>query len=163
MLLYAVLVFNLYTICYGYIDIGKYLKVCDRNSDEANDCIAEAVQDGIAAMAGGIEEMGVPSIDPYHQKELRAEYNNNQISAKMNMKDIYVHGLKGAKVHSARLRADEDKFHLEVDLTSPRVFVTGQYHGEGRYNSLKIAAKGSFNSTMSISIILEYNIFYLHN
>ncbi|XP_059048502.1 uncharacterized protein LOC131843703 isoform X2 [Achroia grisella] len=93
--------------------------------------------------------MGVPPVDPYRQKDLRAEYNNNQISAKMHMTDIYVHGLKLAKVKDARLRADDDNFHLEVDIETPRVFVTGQYEGEGRYNSLKIVAKGSFNSTMT--------------
>ncbi|XP_026758733.1 uncharacterized protein LOC113518150 [Galleria mellonella] len=150
MLRYTVFKFTLLlSVCYGYIDIGKYLKVCDRNSADVNDCIAEAVQNGLAVLADGITELGVPPVDPYRQKDLHAEYNNNQITAKMDMKDIYVHGLKSSEIKDARLRADDDQFYLEVDLTTPKVFVTGQYQGEGRYNSLKIAAKGSFNSTMT--------------
>lgn len=39
----------------------------------------EAVQSGIAAMAEGIKELGVPSIDPYLQKEQRFDYKNNQV------------------------------------------------------------------------------------
>ncbi|XP_013191310.1 protein takeout [Amyelois transitella] len=135
--------------CYGQLDIGKYLKVCDRNSADVNDCMVDAVQDGLAVLANGIEDLGVPAVDPYHQKELRVEYKNNQIAAKMSMRDIFVYGLKEAKVHDARLRADEDRFHLEVDLTAPKVFVTGQYEGEGRYNSLRINAHGTFNATMT--------------
>ncbi|XP_053612568.1 protein takeout [Plodia interpunctella] len=135
--------------CCARVDIEKYLKVCDRNSVDVNDCLVEAVQDGLEALANGIEDLGVPAVDPYHQKELRVEYKNNQIIAKMSMKDIFVYGLRGAKVHDTRLRADEDRFHMEIDMTSPKVFVTGQYEGEGRYNSLRINAHGTFNATMS--------------
>ncbi|XP_073957975.1 protein takeout-like [Choristoneura fumiferana] len=67
----------------------------------------------------------------------------------MSMKDIYVEGLKAAKVHDARIRADEDRFHLEVDMTTPRVFVQGNYFGEGRFNSLTFNASGMFNTTMT--------------
>lgn len=48
-----------------------------------------------------------------------------------------------------RLRADEDQFHLEVDMTSPKVFVQGTYAAEGTYNFLQIKANGGFNNTMS--------------
>lgn len=55
------------------------MKVCNRNSPDVNDCLVEAVQSGIAAMAEGIKELGVPSIDPYLQKEQRFDYKNNQV------------------------------------------------------------------------------------
>lgn len=135
--------------CYGLSNIDKYLKICQRNSVDVNDCLADAVQDGLAVLAKGIEEMDVPGVDPYHQKELRIEYKNNQILAKFVAKDIYVEGLKSSKVHDARLRADEDRFHLEVDLTTPLVHVHGAYRGEGKYNSLQILAYGQFDTNMT--------------
>lgn len=58
---------------------AKYFKVCDRNAIDVNDCLVEAVQKGIAAMVNGIEELGVPPIDPYLQKDFRIEYKNNQV------------------------------------------------------------------------------------
>lgn len=134
---------------YGAVDITKYLKVCSRNALDVNDCIVDAVQKGIATMINGIPDLDVPPIDPYFQKTYKVDYTNNQIGAKMLMKNIYVAGMKSAKVHDARLRADEDKFHLEVDLTSPWIIVTGDYRGEGRFNSLKITAHGTFNLTMT--------------
>ncbi|KAJ8735517.1 hypothetical protein PYW07_007137 [Mythimna separata] len=140
---------TVFSACFGAVDIKKYLKVCDRNAIDVNDCMADAVQKGIAVMIHGIPELGVPPIDPYLQKEFRVEYKNNQILAKMILKNIYVEGLKEAKVHDARLRADDDKFHLEVDLTSPMVAVKAQYYGEGQFNSLKIVAYGDFNTTMT--------------
>ncbi|CAH0766797.1 unnamed protein product [Diatraea saccharalis] len=100
-------------------------------------------------MADGIEDLDVPAVDPYHQKELRVDYKNNQILAKFAAKNIYVEGLKSSTVHDARLRADEDRFHLEVDLTTPRVHVYGSYRGEGRYNSLQILAHGQFDTNMT--------------
>lgn len=44
-----------------------------------NDCLVDAVQAGIAAMADGINEIEIPSLDPYVQKELKLEYKNNQV------------------------------------------------------------------------------------
>nr|QCF41932.1 odorant binding protein [Athetis dissimilis] len=145
-------VFYLLTVlnaCYGAVDIRKYLKVCDRNAIDANDCMVDAVQKGIAVLVDGIEELAVPPIDPYLQKEFRVEYKNNQIVVKLVINNIYVEGLRLAKVHDARLRADDDKFHLEVDLTGPLVAVRAQYYGEGQFNNLKILAYGEFNTTMT--------------
>ncbi|KAG6457710.1 hypothetical protein O3G_MSEX010450 [Manduca sexta] len=111
--------------------------------------MVEAVRDGILAMADGIEELRIPPIDPYHQKELKVEYKNNQISAKIVTKDIYVAGLKSSVVKDARVRADEDSLRIEIDLFSPTVFIKGEYEGEGQYNALKVAADGEFNTTMT--------------
>lgn len=47
-----------------------------------------------------------------------------------------------------RLRADEDQFHLEVDLTTPKVVVKGAYSAEGTYNFLQVNASGEFNTTL---------------
>lgn len=48
-----------------------------------------------------------------------------------------------------RLRADDDKFHLEVDLTTPTVTITTSYRGEGKFNVLNLLAYGTVNTTMS--------------
>ncbi|KOB78556.1 Odorant binding protein [Operophtera brumata] len=98
---------------FGALDISKYLKVCDRNSVDVNDCMVEAVQSGIAAMADGILDLG------------------------------------GATVLDARVKADDDRLHVEIDLKAPMIFVKGLYEGEGQYNALKINANGGFNTTMS--------------
>lgn len=63
----------------------KYLKVCDRNSPEVNDCLVDAIQNGLEILSDGIKDLGVPAVDPYHQKELRVEYKNNQVS-RMNVR-----------------------------------------------------------------------------
>nr|ADD71058.1 odorant-binding protein [Chilo suppressalis] len=150
MKLRVILVFvSLFASCYGVVDVEKILKVCDRNSVDVNDCLVDAVQEGLTVMADGIEELDVPPVDPYHQKELRVEYKNNQILAKFVAKNIYVEGLKSSKVLDTRLRADEDRFHMEVDLTTPLVHVHGSYRGEGRYNSLQILAYGRFDTNMT--------------
>ncbi|CAB3239921.1 unnamed protein product [Arctia plantaginis] len=135
--------------CNGAIDIQKYLKVCNRNALDANDCMVDAVQKGIAAMIDGIPDLDVPQIDPYLQKYFKLDYNNNQLAVKLVMKNTYVTGLKNSIVKDARLRADDDKFHLEVDLTTPKVTITTNYRGEGKFNVLNIYAYGTINTTMT--------------
>ncbi|XP_050348316.1 uncharacterized protein LOC126772159 [Nymphalis io] len=135
--------------CSGSVDIEKYLKTCARNSPDVNDCLVDAIQSGITAMAGGIKDIGVPAVDPYHQKEQKFEYKNNQIQAKMVSKDIIVIGLKGSTVRDARLRVDDDSFHLEVDMFSPAVSVSGKYEGSGSYNALNVIAKGTYVTNMT--------------
>ncbi|VVD01339.1 unnamed protein product [Leptidea sinapis] len=116
------------TSCYCVINIEKYLKICERNSLEVNECLVDAVQDALKVMIDGNKDLGVPPLDPFLQKELRVEYNNNQIKAKMVMSDIYVIGL---------------------NMFTPKVIVKGQYEGGGSYNSLKLLATGEFNNTMT--------------
>lgn len=149
MFIQLIFVLSLTAACLGSVDVEKYLKICHPNSPDVNDCLVEAIQSGIAAMANGIQELGVPPIDPYLQKEQRFDYKNNQIQAKMVAKDMLVSGLKKATVRDARLRADEESFHLEVDMFSPNILITGKYEGNGGYNSLNISAHGTFVTNMS--------------
>lgn len=69
--------------------LAQYVPVCDRNSPDVNDCLVEAVKKGLAAMKSGIKDLGVPAIDPYHQKELKMEYTNNQVSVYTYIDTIY--------------------------------------------------------------------------
>ncbi|CAG4965023.1 unnamed protein product [Colias eurytheme] len=134
---------------YGLENIENYLKVCNRNSLEVNECLIEAVHKGVRDFASGNKDLGLPPLDPFLQKELKVEYKNNQIEAKMNAFDIYVSGLSTSTVRDARLKADEESFHLEIDMFTPEVFIKGKYEGAGSYNSLKILANGDFNNTMT--------------
>lgn len=145
----VLLLFSFIGVCYNSVEIGKYLKICKRNSVDLNDCMVDAVRKGIATMIEGIDELGTPPLDPFYQKDLKVEYNANQISAKMEIKNIYVLGLKDAIVHDARVRAEDDILHIEVDLTADKVYSMGEYQGQGQYNALKIQAYGDFNVTMS--------------
>lgn len=56
-----------------------------------------------------------------------------------------------------RLRADEDDFHLEIDMYSPGILITGRYEGSGGYNSLNISAHGTF--VTNISKFFKFNYF----
>lgn len=47
---------------------------------DVNDCLVVAIQMGLISMAGGLQEFGVPSLDPNHEKEIRIEYKRNQVS-----------------------------------------------------------------------------------
>ncbi|XP_047511312.1 circadian clock-controlled protein daywake [Pieris napi] len=140
--------FIFFVVC-AAIDIENYLKICDRNSLEVNECLVEAVQKGIKDLAGGNADLGVPALDPFYQDELKMEYNNNQIQGKMLMSNIFVAGLSRSTVKDARLKADEDSFHLEIDMFTPKVKVYGEYEGGGSYNSLKLLANGNFSTTMT--------------
>lgn len=136
--------------CYGAGDVDSYLKICSRSSPDVNDCLVDAVQAGIAAMADGINEIGIPSLDPYVQKELKLEYKNNQIQAKMINKNIRVLGLKDSTVRDVRLRAEDDSFHLEIDMYTPAVTVSGDYKGSGSFNDLTfVNAQGMYITNMT--------------
>ncbi|CAH2050323.1 unnamed protein product, partial [Iphiclides podalirius] len=137
------------TTIYGAVDIGQYLPVCDRNSPEVNECLVEAVRKGLLAMKSGIKDLGVPAIDPFYQKELKLEYNNNQITVKMIVSEIYVEGVTESTVKDVRLRAEDESFLLEIDMFTSQIFCKGRYSGGGSFNALRINATGDFNTTIS--------------
>lgn len=48
-----------------------------------------------------------------------------------------------------RLRAEDESFHMEIDMITKQIFCKGRYSGGGSFNALRLNASGDFNTTMS--------------
>ncbi|XP_077296347.1 putative beta-carotene-binding protein [Arctopsyche grandis] len=129
--------------------IHDKLKICNRDDPELNDCIKDAMQFALKELASGLPELGIQSLDPHVEKEMKIEYKRNQITAKAFLKDITAHGLSNAIVHNVRANLQDDFMEIEADMSNKGIVVEGYFRGEGRLNAIVFNTKGFYNNTMS--------------
>ncbi|KAJ0182569.1 hypothetical protein K1T71_001938 [Dendrolimus kikuchii] len=144
-----IFLFSFVGVCYSSVGFEKYFKVCNRNDEHVNACMKDAVSNGIKTLVNGIEELDIPTIDPFFQKEYTLEYNVGPVETKVNMKNIYATGIKHATVTSASLKANDDAWEIEIHYKTPTVITTGEYDAEGKFSTIRLFGSGDFNCTMS--------------
>lgn len=67
----------------------------------------------------------------------------------MNLKTGNVHGISKTEIKHVRTKIDNNGVYAEIDVFVPRILAEGLYKTNGKFNSLKINAKGSYNIAIS--------------
>lgn len=103
----------------------------------------------IPTLKDGYPTLGIAAFDPLLVKKAYFEYKQNQVLATLNVKNAKVYGMSGAEVQDVRSNLTENSLDLELDVRFPKVFMEGNYKGEGRFNEYKVKSRGFFNVTYS--------------
>ncbi|XP_015523630.1 protein takeout [Neodiprion pinetum] len=130
------------------VEIPKYMKICNRKSENVNDCLKTAIQDAIPKVSKGVPELNVPVLDPYYVALEEISYSNGMMQGKLLMKEVNAYGTSRAKILKVKSTFSEDRQRLEVDVLFPRIFIDGEYKAEGHLNDFKVGGKGFFNVSM---------------
>ncbi|XP_012264051.2 uncharacterized protein LOC105690644 [Athalia rosae] len=130
------------------VEIPRNIKRCTRDSDKYNECLRDAIQDGISKFAKGVPELGVPVLDPYLTELHEVTYGNGFINGKMTVKNANTYGTSRARVLGVKATVGEGSHRLEIDVLFPRILIEGEYKAEGRLNEFVIGGKGFFNVSM---------------
>lgn len=92
--------------------------------------------------------MKFPALDPFIGDNIKTEYKTDDIYGSVFIKQPKMYGISRAQVREVHSEVTEDEMDLEVNLLFPRVFMEGNYKGEGRFNGIHINSKGYYNVTM---------------
>lgn len=98
--------------------------------------------------------MEIAAFDPLQVKKAYFEYKQNQVMATLNIKNAKVIGMSGAEVKEVRSNLTDTSLDLDLDVRFPKVFMEGNYKGEGRFNEYKVKSRGFFNVTYSNVFIM---------
>lgn len=93
--------------------------------------------------------MNFPAFDPYISENIKAEYKSDDIYGSVFIKQPKTYGISRAQIKEVHSEVTEDEMDLEVKILFPRIFMEGNYKGEGRFNGIHINSKGYYNVTMS--------------
>lgn len=96
----------------------------------------------------GVPQLNFPAFDPYISDNVKAEYKSEDIYGSVFIKQPKMYGISRAQIKEVHSEITEDEMNLEVNILFPRIFMEGNYKGEGRFNGIHINSKGYYNVTM---------------
>ncbi|KAK7870181.1 hypothetical protein R5R35_012736 [Gryllus longicercus] len=134
----------------GPAELPSYVELCDRNHPERDACYAESLQRLLPILANGSQELGLAALDPHLLPEMLLQYKQGQVAGKMLIRNTRSIGLTSAQVLAVRSNLnDSNKFHMEVDLYFPRIFMEGDYKAQGKIVVFPIEGKGVYNISLT--------------
>lgn len=91
----------------------------------------------------GIPEVNIPPLDPLVIEYTENEYQLGDVTGKFELRDVKTYGMAKTHFLAVRPRRSADRLNMEVDLEIPRIFIDGEYKGEGSIGPYKVAGKGN--------------------
>ncbi|XP_055715244.1 protein takeout-like [Phlebotomus papatasi] len=128
-------------IC-GEQQTPEYILPCSRSDPELNNCIKRSFNHLRSYVVNGLKDLDVPPLDPLHIKEMAMDNNAGAVQVKALFTDILVKG--GSNYTIKDVRADINKYRIDVSVMLPRVEIRGKYEIVGRVLLLPVQSNGDF-------------------
>ncbi|KAJ8727065.1 hypothetical protein PYW08_015462 [Mythimna loreyi] len=117
--------------------LPSYITPCDFKSDKFIDCVKQQIEVALPKFTNGIPELGVPSIDPVHLKNIEILGNGLNLT----FSEAAMHGLSQSKL--TELKAEFSKTEGSFSLSfKGNLSLTAQYVADGRILILPIKGSG---------------------
>lgn len=97
--------------------------------------------------------MNIPPLDPLVIDYAENEWQLGEVTGKFALREVKTYGMAKTNFLAVRPRRSADRLNMEVDLEIPRVFIEGEYKGEGSVGPYKVAGKGEFILDRFIKIL----------
>ncbi|XP_055696465.1 protein takeout-like isoform X1 [Lutzomyia longipalpis] len=127
---------------HGEQQTPEYILPCSRSDPELNSCIRNSFNHLRTYVVNGLKDLDVPPLDPLNIKEMAMENNAGAVQVKALFTDILVKG--GSNYTIKDVRADINKYRIDVSVTIPRVETRGKYEIIGRVLLLPVQSSGEF-------------------
>ncbi|XP_059609546.1 protein takeout-like [Phlebotomus argentipes] len=127
---------------HGEQQTPEYILPCSRSDPELNSCIRNSFNHLRTYVVNGLKDLDVPPLDPLHIREMAMENNAGAVQVKALFTDIVVKG--GSNYTIKDVRADINKYRIDVSVTVPRVETRGKYEVIGRVLLLPVQSSGEF-------------------
>lgn len=123
--------------------------ICSRDDPKRDECIKNSIQKFLPSLHKGIPQLDFESLDPYVIDNTVFNFKSDQYSGTLSVKSGKSYGLSRATIKDVRSEITDDTMKLDVDIFIPRIFIEGNYKGNGQLNTLRLESKGLFNVSMS--------------
>jgi len=130
---------------------------CQIDNAERDECMKAAITHILPKLHSGLQALNIPPLDPLVHNNTVINFQRGQIlQATGLVKTARVYGLSRAQIKRLKSKISKENVEVEIEAYVPRVFLEGTYKGEGRFNLLKMSAKGHFNiSASDITVITK--------
>ncbi|XP_017463766.1 PREDICTED: protein takeout, partial [Rhagoletis zephyria] len=123
-----------------------YIQICHRNDPKIAECVKETVHSIRPHLADGIEELGVPAMEPLYIGDLNIlEGGANGINVKV--KKLNVYGSSNFEIK--KIRASDDARRFDFELILPYLHGEGNYNINGQLLGLTLRGNGPFTGNFT--------------
>lgn len=138
------------------------LKICKLNDPNRDECIKQSMQKFMPWNHKKIENIDLPSFDPFTYDSISFNYDahqlyNNFLRGTYTVRNVKTYGMSRGKVRSVKSDFSNDQMVIQANVFFPKVFLTGTYLTNMTFNSFKIDSKGKYNVTMK-DVTCKWNI-----
>ncbi|KAJ8733815.1 hypothetical protein PYW07_014366 [Mythimna separata] len=124
-------------------ELPDYIHVCKRDPNTLEDCVVKSIESLRPQLLTGIPELEVPSLDPFHIKEIKAlTADNTPIRATGH--NIKVTGASSFVIK--KLKVDLDTLTITVHLRFPLLHFEGEYKLDAQLAILPLTGQGILNA-----------------
>ncbi|XP_044001608.1 uncharacterized protein LOC122847813 [Aphidius gifuensis] len=95
-----------------------------------------------------VPELNIPKLQPYQVESGIYTFEISEITAKINVENVILHGLEKLVFQSVKPNHGNDYFSLDFVFTISDVFVEGDYKASGALGSYRHSGQGKFNITV---------------
>ncbi|KAJ3654883.1 hypothetical protein Zmor_014036 [Zophobas morio] len=117
--------------------IPPYLTLCSRHDPNLNECVKNAVEQLRPHLALGVPELLLPPMDPLVLPEAGLSSGDN---FKASFKNIQIYYANEFRIDN--LNVNLDKYHIDLELSFPRLRILSQYNIDGRILVLQLHGHG---------------------
>ncbi|XP_063239890.1 uncharacterized protein LOC134540838 isoform X2 [Bacillus rossius redtenbacheri] len=131
------------------LKLPSYIPACARNDPQLNACMKKNAQIALPGIVKGDRKYRVPPLEPFFisQMVLDQEGQGGGPGFSLVLSDASLSGLSKASIED--IRADLDKYILELELFFPHLELQTKYKLSGRFQSFPINGEGPGNITMT--------------
>lgn len=86
--------------------------------------------------------MNFPALDPFYVNRTYIEYNQDILSAKLNITDIHLSGVSTGEVKTVRNKMNDTHLYVLFDLHIPVVKLETDFSGQTMFNDLVVPSSG---------------------
>ncbi|XP_041974370.1 uncharacterized protein LOC121729807 isoform X2 [Aricia agestis] len=120
----------------------QFLLPCNRSDPEIDNCIKRSFNHLRPYLANGIQELGVPAVEPLLIDRLVMENAAGPVRVTAAFNNITVVGPSNYTV--TKIRSDLKKLRIDMGLVLPRIEATGQYSVTGQVLLFPVRSQGDF-------------------
>lgn len=118
---------------------------CKRSDPNRDKCVTNGAQIALTSIAkSGLKKYGIFPAEPLRFTTLVIDQPTGPVNIKLNFTDLDVFGIKELKVNRATWKGNS----INLDLTSPKLIVVGDYAVNGNVLILPIVGQGRSNITI---------------
>ncbi|KAF5285658.1 hypothetical protein FQR65_LT13088 [Abscondita terminalis] len=127
------------------VNIPDYIHVCKRTDPDVSKCIKESIELIRPRLTNGIQELGVPALDPLRIQDFDAGRGSRNF--KVILKNIDVAGASDFQLNKLKVNIPNLTFRIQVAL--PLLRLTGLYDVNARILVVPFKGEGKFYANAS--------------
>ncbi|KAB0795711.1 hypothetical protein PPYR_09772 [Photinus pyralis] len=120
----------------------EYILPCRKSDPDINTCLIKTFNHLRPYLVSGLNDIDVPTIDPLFISKINIENGNGPFRVRAFFNNVTTRGASNYTIHN--IKADLDKYILDLAFKIPHVDIKGKYEIGGSVLLFPIRSKGDF-------------------